>query len=136
MATCCDTGPWFEVAIAETGEATDKKKECKHTGMAVCAAVPPNQPERLLFGLVCHMILAHVLSCHRDLVRVCPCRKVAKAYFALLEVLCHNHTGTIACQDSTTFAFILSSLDQVNRGRGGRQNGFVGAGVRGGVSLL
>jgi exportin-7 len=38
---------------------------------------------------------------------------VAKAYFALLEVLCHNHTGTIACQDSPTFAFILNSLDQV-----------------------
>jgi hypothetical protein len=44
---------------------------------------------------------------------LCPRRKVAKAYFALLEVLCHNHTGTIACQDSPTFAFILNSLDQV-----------------------
>jgi exportin-7 len=27
-------------------------------------------------------------------------------------VLCHNHTGTVACQDSVTFGFILSSLDQ------------------------
>lgn len=41
------------------------------------------------------------------------CRKVAKAYFSLIEVLCHNHTGTVACQDSVTFGFILSSLDQV-----------------------
>jgi hypothetical protein len=41
------------------------------------------------------------------------CRKVAKAYFSLLEVLCHNHTGTIACQEGPTFAFILNSLDQV-----------------------
>jgi hypothetical protein len=40
-------------------------------------------------------------------------RKVAKAYFSLIEVLCHNHTGTVACQDSGTFGFILSSLDQV-----------------------
>ena len=27
-------------------------------------------------------------------------------------MLCHNHTGTIACQDAPTFAFILNSLDQ------------------------
>jgi exportin-7 len=39
-------------------------------------------------------------------------RKVAKAYFSLIEVLCHNHTATVACQDSVTFGFILSSLDQ------------------------
>uniref|UniRef100_A0A383V5G5 Exportin-7/Ran-binding protein 17 TPR repeats domain-containing protein n=1 Tax=Tetradesmus obliquus TaxID=3088 RepID=A0A383V5G5_TETOB len=39
-------------------------------------------------------------------------KKVAKAYFSLIEVLCHNHTGTVACQDSVTFGFILSSLDQ------------------------
>lgn len=40
-------------------------------------------------------------------------KKVAKAYFSLLEVLCHNHTGTVAMQDSATFVFILNSLDQV-----------------------
>ncbi|KAF8061166.1 XPO7 [Scenedesmus sp. PABB004] len=39
-------------------------------------------------------------------------KKVAKAYFALLEVLAHNHTGALASVDGPTFAFILTSLDQ------------------------
>ncbi|KAK9818400.1 hypothetical protein WJX72_012091 [[Myrmecia] bisecta] len=38
-------------------------------------------------------------------------RKVAKAYFALLDVLCHNHTNVIATCDTATFAFLVSSLD-------------------------
>lgn len=37
--------------------------------------------------------------------------KVSKAYFSLLEVLCHNHTGVIANCDSATFTFLVSSLD-------------------------
>lgn len=43
-----------------------------------------------------------------------PCRKVSKAYFALLEVLCHGHTATIANTDAATFNYILTSLDQVS----------------------
>ncbi|KAI3436525.1 hypothetical protein D9Q98_005942 [Chlorella vulgaris] len=38
-------------------------------------------------------------------------RKVSKAYFALLDVLCHNHSNVIATRDTTTFAFLLNSLD-------------------------
>ncbi|KAL4457497.1 hypothetical protein ABPG75_012362 [Micractinium tetrahymenae] len=38
-------------------------------------------------------------------------RKVGKAYFALLDVLCHNHANVIATRDTTTFAFLLNSLD-------------------------
>ncbi|PSC72660.1 exportin-7 isoform X2 isoform A [Micractinium conductrix] len=38
-------------------------------------------------------------------------RKVGKAYFALLDVLCHNHANVIATRDTATFAFLLSSLD-------------------------
>lgn len=41
-------------------------------------------------------------------------KKVAKAYFSLMEVLCAHHTGTVAMQDTTTFSFILTSLDQVS----------------------
>eukprot|EP00775_Hariotina_reticulata_P008394 gene8394-8578_t len=56
-------------------------------------------------------------------------KKVAKAYFSLLEVLCHNHTGTVACQDSSTFSFVLTSLDQGfgwsrDRGLPGHVTGF------------
>lgn len=38
-------------------------------------------------------------------------RKVAKAYFMLLDVLCHNHAAVIAARDTATFAFVLTSLD-------------------------
>ncbi|GAB4820934.1 hypothetical protein N2152v2_007980 [Parachlorella kessleri] len=38
-------------------------------------------------------------------------RKVAKAYFALVDVLCHNHPQAIATRDTATFAFLISSLD-------------------------
>jgi hypothetical protein len=41
---------------------------------------------------------------------------VSKAYFALLDTLCHHHTGTIAQQNDQTVAFILTSLDQVGLG--------------------
>jgi len=37
--------------------------------------------------------------------------KVGKAYFTLLEVLCHNHTSFLAATPAPTFAFLLSSLD-------------------------
>jgi len=30
----------------------------------------------------------------------CNCRKVGKAYFALLDVLCHNHANVIATRDT------------------------------------
>lgn len=38
-------------------------------------------------------------------------RKVAKAYSALIDVLCHNHISSIVSRDSATFAFIVASLD-------------------------
>ena len=38
-------------------------------------------------------------------------RKVAKAYFGLLDVLCHGHVKAIAACDTATFTFLLSSLD-------------------------
>lgn len=38
-------------------------------------------------------------------------QKVAKAYFGLMEVLCHSHVHVIAACDTTTFTFLLSSLD-------------------------
>ena len=38
-------------------------------------------------------------------------RKVGRAYFALLDVLAHNHTSVLAQTDSQTFAAILISLD-------------------------
>lgn len=53
-----------------------------------------------------------------------PRRKVSKAYFALLEVLCHSHTATIANTDAATFNYILTSLEQVRGdGRGGGGGG-------------
>ena len=38
-------------------------------------------------------------------------QKVARAYFALLDVLCHSHVHVIAGCDTATFTFLLSSLD-------------------------
>mmetsp|Transcript_26690 Transcript_26690/g.50766 ORF Transcript_26690/g.50766 Transcript_26690/m.50766 type:complete len:1056 (-) Transcript_26690:229-3396(-) len=38
-------------------------------------------------------------------------RKVAKAYFSLLEVLCNNHTAVICACDTPTFAHLVNSLD-------------------------
>lgn len=38
-------------------------------------------------------------------------RKVSKAFFGLLEVLCANHTGVIAACDTPTFAFLMTALD-------------------------
>ena len=37
-------------------------------------------------------------------------RKVAKAYFSLVDVLCHNHAAALAA-DGATFAFVVTSLD-------------------------
>ena len=39
-------------------------------------------------------------------------RKVGRAYFSLLDVLCHNHVATLATSDTRTFAFLMTSLDQ------------------------
>ena len=38
-------------------------------------------------------------------------RKVARSYFAMLDVLAHNHTAVLARTDIQTFAAILISLD-------------------------
>lgn len=38
-------------------------------------------------------------------------RKVGKAYFALLDVLCSNHASFVASQDLATFKLVLSSLE-------------------------
>lgn len=38
-------------------------------------------------------------------------RKLARAYFALLEVLCHNHTTVVVNLDTATFSHIVGSLD-------------------------
>ena len=37
--------------------------------------------------------------------------KVAKAYFTLLESLCHNHLSVIAGAELSTFCFIANSLE-------------------------
>ncbi|KAI5074563.1 hypothetical protein GOP47_0010524 [Adiantum capillus-veneris] len=38
-------------------------------------------------------------------------RKLARAYFALLEVLCHNHTSVIVMLETSTFTRIVGSLE-------------------------
>ena len=38
-------------------------------------------------------------------------RKVGKAFFGLLDVLCSNHTLVIASCDTPTFAFLVTALD-------------------------
>jgi len=38
-------------------------------------------------------------------------RKVAKSYFALIEVLCHHHMRKVACCDQATFSRIIEALE-------------------------
>eukprot|EP00850_Spirogloea_muscicola_P007102 SM000035S13082 [mRNA] locus=s35:297618:305506:+ [translate_table: standard] len=38
-------------------------------------------------------------------------RKLARSYFAFLEVLCHNHTAVILNLDTSTFAHVVGSLE-------------------------
>jgi exportin-7 len=38
-------------------------------------------------------------------------RKVAKAYFGLVDVLCHSHAAALAARDTPTVAFLVASLD-------------------------
>ena len=38
-------------------------------------------------------------------------RKVAKAYFAFLETLCHNHLPVVAAAEDATFAHVVRSLE-------------------------
>lgn len=38
-------------------------------------------------------------------------RKVAKSYFALMEVLAGGHAGVLAAQDARTFVYLLTSLE-------------------------
>ena len=45
------------------------------------------------------------------LVDIMAYRKVSKAFFGLLDVLCANHPAVIACYDTPTFAFLISALD-------------------------
>lgn len=63
-----------------------------------------DQPDAMLPSL--HQLIPRE-PCHLN-----NCRKLSKAYFSLLEVLCQGHTNTIAQQDTATFTFILTSLDQ------------------------
>ena len=39
------------------------------------------------------------------------CAQLARAYFALLEVLCHNHTMVVVHLDTPTFRHIVGSLE-------------------------
>lgn len=38
-------------------------------------------------------------------------RKVSRAYYGLLEVLCSSHMATLAMQETPTFAFIVASME-------------------------
>ena len=38
--------------------------------------------------------------------------QVARSYYSLLDVLCHNHVATLATSDTRTFTFLMTSLDQ------------------------
>jgi len=51
------------------------------------------------------------LSLSMPLEEIMTYRKVAKAYFALIEVLCHNHMGMLASCEPGTFGYIVRSLE-------------------------
>ena len=55
--------------------------------------------------------MAIQLSLTVPLEEIMTYRKMAKAYFALLEVLCHGHLAVIASCDSPTFAHLVRSLE-------------------------
>ena len=51
------------------------------------------------------------LSLSMPLEEVMMYRKVAKAYFALIEVLCHNHMSVVVACDAHTFGHLARSLE-------------------------
>lgn len=55
--------------------------------------------------------MALKMSLSIPLASIMAFRKLARAYFALLEVLCHNHTSVIVNLDTATFAHLVGSLD-------------------------
>ena len=55
--------------------------------------------------------MAIQLSLSMPLEEVMTFRKVAKAYFALIEVLAHQHMVSLAACDSPTFAHLARSLE-------------------------
>lgn len=55
--------------------------------------------------------MALKMSLSIPLANIMAFRKLSKAYFALLEVLCHNHKAVIVNLDSATFAQLVGSLD-------------------------
>ncbi|PTQ44848.1 hypothetical protein MARPO_0017s0001 [Marchantia polymorpha] len=55
--------------------------------------------------------IALKMSLAIPLVDVLAFRKLARAYFGLLEVLCHNHTAVIVNLETEAFAHIVGSLE-------------------------
>ena len=57
------------------------------------------------------LAVAIQLSLSMPLEEVLTYRKVAKSYFALVEVLCHSHMAVVAACDAPTFGHIARSLE-------------------------
>ena len=55
--------------------------------------------------------MALKMSLSIPLASIMAFRKLARAYFALLDVLCHNHTSVIVNLDTATFAHLVGSLE-------------------------
>lgn len=97
---CCPSRP--PLPLTNVDQSTEIPSPPPHPTPRTWLSAPP--PPTPCLSTHHHPVCLHTTTTYR---------KVAKAYFSLLEVLCHNHTGTVACQDSQTFAFVLNSLDQV-----------------------
>jgi len=94
----------------------------RYKGVWVCLttltrALSGNYVNFGVFGLYGDPALSDALSVALKMVFQIPLgdilayRKVGKAFFSLLEVLCHNHTRAVAGQDPATFQFLLASIE-------------------------
>eukprot|EP00798_Chlamydomonas_sp_ICE-L_P019293 gene19293-25939_t len=85
-----------------------KPYDTRYKDMWVCFTMLARTNPALKEAL--EMTMRLVLSI--PLVDIMAFRKVSRAYFSLIEVLAHNHTGSLVMQDTATFTFLIQSMEQ------------------------
>ena len=113
-------GAQISESLGSVGGSQKYAKRYKGVWLATCAltrALSGNYVNFGVFELYGDAALSDALSVAIRLSLTIPLdeiltyRKVAKAYFAFLEVLCHNHLPVVAATDDATFAHVVRSLE-------------------------
>lgn len=111
----------YGTAILQKSDITDTYQQ-KYKGIWICLqiltrALAGNYVNFGVFGLYGDPALEDALSISLKMALSIPLsdiiayRKLSKAFYALVDVLCEHHTAVIASCDSNTFGFIMTSLE-------------------------